>query len=337
MNVVENTGAKITGRHKAAILLVALGEKLGSEVLKRLNDEEVKIVSKTIASLEQVTPGQAESVLLEFHQAVSQTSGRGGADFAKRVLLNAFGATAAQRLAEYLPKPGNQHAESLQKADPQQLSRFVEGEHPQTIALILSYLSADRAASLMLNLPAPLRAEVVVRIAQLDRVSPDVVSRIHDLISEKLKSLGELRVESQGGPRAAAEILNRMESSASEEILETMSSDEQSLADVIRNFMFTFEDIVLLDLNAMKEVVAKVDRKLLTVALKGTSDQVMHHFLQCMSQRGGEMLREDMEATGPLKIKDVEASQKQVLAVVHQLEADGAISLRGGAGDQYVV
>ncbi|HLG96591.1 MAG TPA: flagellar motor switch protein FliG [Bryobacteraceae bacterium] len=337
MNVLENAGPKISGRHKAAILLVALGEKLGSEVLKRLNDDEVKIVSKAIASLDQVTPNQAESVLQEFHQAVSQTSGRGGTDFAKRVLVNAFGPAAAQRLSEYLPKAGNQRIESLQKADPQQLSRFVEGEHPQTIALILSHLPADRAASLMLNLSAPLRAEVVVRVAQLDRVSPDVVSRIHDVISEKLKSLGELRVESQGGPRAAADILNRLDSTASEEILETMSTDEQSLADVIRNFMFTFEDIVMLDVNAMKEVVAKVDRKLLTVALKGTSEQVMQHFLQCMSQRGGEMLREDMEATGPLKIKDVEAAQKQVLAVVHQLETDGTISLRGGAGDQYVV
>ena len=189
----------------------------------------------------------------------------------------------------------------------------------------------------MANLPATTRAEVVVRIAQLDRVSPDVVSRIHSVISEKLKSLGELRMEAQGGPRAAAEILNRMESAASEEILETMSSDEQSLADVIRNFMFTFEDIVMLDVNAMKEVVAKVDRKLLTVALKGTSEPLMHHFLQCMSSRGGEMLKEDMEATGPLKIKDVEAAQKQVLAVVHQLESEGTISLRGGAGEQYVV
>ena len=336
MNVLENAGAKVSGRQKAAILLVALGEKLGSEVLKRLNDEEVKLVSKTIVQMDQVTPNQAEQVLEEFAQAVSQSSGRGGADYAKRVLVNAFGAAAAQRMSEYLPRTASHRIESLQKADPQQLSRFVGSEHPQTIALILSHLSADRAASLMDNLAPEVRSEVVLRIAQLDRVSPDVVARIYGVISEKLKALGEMRVEAHGGPRAAAEILNRMDSASSEEILTSMSNDEQSLADVIRNFMFTFDDVILLDVNAMKEVVAKVDRKLLTVALKGTSEPLMQHFLQCMSQRGGEMLREDMEATGPLKIKDVEGAQKQVLTVIRQLETDGVVSLRGGAGDQYV-
>lgn len=336
MNLIESAPTKISGRQKAAILLVALGEKLGGEVLTRLNDEEVKTVSKTIASLPQVHPSETESVLEEFSQAVSHSAPRGGADVAKRLLVNAFGPVAAQHIAEHLPAAGSQGANSLQRVDPQQLSRFVESEHPQTIALILSHLSSERAASLLANLSPAVRSQAVLRIAQLDRVSPDVVSRIYSVISEKVKSLGEMRTEARGGPRAAAEILNRMESVVSEEILGSMSNDEQSLADVIRNFMFTFEDIVQLDLNAMKELVAKVDRKLLTVALKGTSEPLMNHFLQCMSQRGGEMLREDMEATGPIKIREVEAAQKQVLAVVHQLEADGTISLRGGGADQYV-
>ena len=336
MNLMESSPGKISGRNKAAILLVALGEKLGGEVLTRLNDEEVKDVSKAIAALQQVHPIQTESVLEEFSLAVSHSTPRGGADIAKRMLVTAFGPVAAQHIAEHLPVPPSQGAGSLERVDPLQLSRFLETEHPQTIALILSHLAPDRAASLLASLGAELKREVVLRIAQLDRVSPDVVSRIYAVISEKLKSLGEMRTEARGGPRSAAEILNRMESAASEEILGSMGNDEQSLADVIRNFMFTFEDIVLLDANAMKEVVAKVDRKLLTVALKGTSEPLMNHFLQCMSQRGGEMLKEDMEATGPVKIRDVEAAQKQVLAVIHQLEADGAISLRGGGADQYV-
>jgi flagellar motor switch protein FliG len=337
MNVIENdASAKITGRVKAAILLVALGEKLGGEVLARLSDEEVKEVSKAVAGLKQVHPNQTESVLEEFHQAISANPPRGGTDVAKRLLITAFGPVAAQHIAQHLPKTGNRNSDSLQKVDPQQLSRFLEQEHPQTIALILSHLAPERAASLLANLKPEVRAEVTLRIAQLDRVSPDVVSRIYAVISEKLKAVGEMRVEARGGPRAAADILNRMESGASEEILGSMSSDEQSLSDVIRNFMFTFEDIVLLDVNAMKEVVAKVDRKLLTVALKGTSEPLMNHFLQCMSQRGGEMLREDMEATGPLKIREVEGAQKQVLEVIHQLETEGTISLRSGAGDQYV-
>lgn len=336
MNLIESAASKMAGPQKAAVLLVALGEKLGGEVLSRLNEEEVKAVTKAIAGLKNVNPNETEAVLQEFCQAVLGTSARGGVEVAKKLLVTAFGPVAAQHIADQLPRAGNQGNDSLQRLDPQQLSRFLEAEHPQTIALILSHLPADRAASLLANLEPEVRAEVTLRIAQLDRVSSDVVGRIYGVISEKVKSLGEMKMESRGGPRAAAEILTRMESGTSEEILGVMSNDEQSLADVIRNFMFTFDDIVMLDLNAMKEVVAKVDRKLLTVALKGTSEPLMHHFLQCMSQRGGEMLREDMEATGPVKIRDVEAAQKQVLAIVHQLEADGTISLRGGASDQYV-
>lgn len=336
MNLIESTASKMTGPQKAAVLLVALGEKLGGEVLSHLNEEEVKAVTKAIAGLKSVNPNETEAVLEEFCQAVLGTSSRGGVEVAKKLLVTAFGPVAAQHIADQLPRGGTQSNDSLQRLDPQQLSRFLEAEHPQTIALILSHLAPDRAASLLANLEPEVRAEVTLRIAQLDRVSADVVSRIYGVISEKVKSLGEMKMESRGGPRAAAEILTRMESGTSEEILGVMSNDEQSLADVIRNFMFTFDDIVMLDINAMKEVVAKVDRKLLTVALKGTSEPLMHHFLQCMSQRGGEMLREDMEATGPVKIREVESAQKQVLAIVHQLEADGTISLRGGAGDQYV-
>jgi flagellar motor switch protein FliG len=212
----------------------------------------------------------------------------------------------------------------------------MESEHPQTIALILSHLSPAQAASLIANLPPALRGDVALRIAQLDKVSPDVVARVSLVISEKLRSVGELRMEAHGGPRSVAEILNRMDSAVSDEILTNMK-EEQSLVDAIRHYMFTFEDILLIDPAAMKEVVGKIDKKLLVVALKGTSDQLKDHFLQCMSQRGGEMLREDMEAAGPVRIRDVEAAQQQILAVVQQLESEGVLSLKGGGENQYVV
>jgi flagellar motor switch protein FliG len=336
--ITENSTTKISGAQKAAILLVTLGERLGGEILKQLNDEEVKTVSKAIARLEKVTPNQTESVLEEFCQS-ALGGGRGGFDSAKRMLANAFGPEGAKRIAEHLPQGGgrvNKNIESLQKADPYQLSRFMETEHPQTIALILSHLSATQAASLLANLPPQVRSDVVLRIAELDRVSPDVVARISLVISDKMKSLGEMRAEPRGGPRSVADILNRMEASLSDEVLNSLQ-DQQPLVDVIRHYMFTFDDLLLIDATAMKEVVAKVDRKLLTVALKGTSDQLKNHFLQCMSQRGAEMLREDMEAAGPVRIKDVEAAQQQVLAVVQQLESEGVLSLKGGGGDQYVV
>jgi len=335
----ENNTSKISGPQKAAILLVALGEKVGGEILKQLNDEEVKAVSKAIARLDKVTPNQTEAVLEEFSQSVSQKGGRGGFDYAKRMLSNAFGPEGAKRIAEHLPKGSariSKNIESLQKADPQQLSRFIEGEHPQTIALILVHLSPTHAASLLAHLAPQLRSDVVLRMAQLDRVSPDIVARVSVVITEKLRTLGELKTEAQGGPRSVAEILNRMDSAVSDEIL-TNIQDEQPLLDAIRHYMFTFDDLLLIDSMAMKEVVAKIDRKLLVVALKGTSDQLKGHFLQCMSQRGAEMLREDMEAAGPVRIRDVEAAQQQILAVVQQLESQGVLSLKGGESNQYVV
>ena len=338
MPIPESSSTKLTGPQKAAILLVALGDKVSGEVMKQLNDDEAKAVSKAIARLDNVTPSQTESVLEEFSQLTRQNVGRGGFDYAKRVLANAFGPEGAKRIADHLPRTGrfNKNIETLQKADPNQLSRFIESEHPQTIALILSYLSASQAASLLANLPVPLRSDVTLRIAQLDRVSPDVVARISIVISEKLKTLGEVKMELRGGPRSVAEILNRMEGTMSDEILNSMQ-DEQPLVDAIRHFMFTFDDLLLIDSTAMKEVVGKIDRKLLVVALKGTSDQLKNQFLQCMSMRGAEMLKEDMEAAGPVRIRDVEAAQQQILAVVRQLESEGTLSLKGGGGAEYVV
>src|SRR5580700_6887438 len=340
MAAPENNSTKITGVQKAAILLVALGDKISGEVMKQLNDDEAKAVSKAIARLDNVTPSQTESVLEEFCQLTKQNAGRGGFDYAKRVLSNAFGPEGAKRIADHLPRGGahfNKNLETLQKADPTQLSRFIESEHPQTIALILSHLSPSQAASLLGTLPLPLRSDVTLRIAQLDRVSPDVVARISIVISEKLKTLGEVKMELRGGPRSVAEILNRMEGTMSDEILSSMQ-DEQPLVDAIRHFMFTFDDLLLIDSTAMKEVVGKIDRKLLVVALKGTSDQLKNQFLQCMSMRGAEMLREDMEAAGPVRIRDVEGAQQQVLAVVRQMESEGVLTLKsGGGGEQYVV
>jgi flagellar motor switch protein FliG len=335
----ESPSTKVTGVQKVAILLVALGDKLSGEVMKQFNDEEAKAISKAIARLEKVTPAQTEAVLEEFCELTGQNNGRGGFEYAKRVLSNAFGPEGAKRISDHLPRVGarfNKNFESLQKADPSQLSRFIESEHPQTIALILSHLSPAQAASLLATLPAPLRSDVTLRIAQLDRVSPDVVARISIVISEKLKTLGEVKMELHGGPRSVAEILNRMENGLSDEILSGMQ-DEQPLVDAIRHYMFTFDDLLLIDSMAMKEVVGKIDRKLLVVALKGTSDQMKNQFLQCMSNRGAEMLREDMEAAGPVRIRDVETAQQQILAVVRQLESEGTLSLKGGGGAEYVV
>jgi flagellar motor switch protein FliG len=225
----------------------------------------------------------------------------------------------------------------LQKADPQQLARFIHSEHPQMVALILSHLNPSQAAALLISLPLEMRADVAFRMARLDRISPEIISKVANIIGQKLNALGEVSRESYGGVRAVSEMFNRMDSALSKEILIAIEQRDSSLVETVRQLMFVFEDMVLIDQSGIKEVLSRVDRKLLTVALKGTSEDLKKHFTECMSQRGAEILREDMDALGPTKIKDVEAAQQQIIALIRQLESEGVVSLKGTAGERYVV
>jgi flagellar motor switch protein FliG len=174
-------------------------------------------------------------------------------------------------------------------------------------------------------------------MANLERISPEVISRIAGIIGQKIRALGEFSQEAYGGVRAVAEMFNRLDSGTSKEILDDIETQNPTLGETIRHLMFVFEDLLLMDQPGLKEVLARVDRKLLTVALKGTSEQLRQKFLDCMSQRGAEMLKEDMDALGPIKIKEVEAAQQQIIAIVRQLESEGVVSLKGAVGEQYVV
>jgi flagellar motor switch protein FliG len=254
--------------------------------------------------------------------------------------MRAFNPDTAKRLLDRLTKALGSEAASfdaIQKADPQQLAKFIHNEHPQTIALVLSHLNSSQAAALLTSLPSGLRADVAQRMASLDQISPEIILKIAGVIGQKLKTLGEFSRESYGGVRAVAEMLNRLDSASSRGILDHIDHQDTNLAETIRHLMFVFEDLLLIDPLGLKEVLGKVDRKVLTVALKGTSEQLRNQILSSMSQRGAEMLKEDMEALGPVKIKEVEAAQQQIIAVVRQLESEGVVSLKGTVGEQYVV
>lgn len=334
--------AGLTGIQKAAALLIVLGDEVSAKILKQLDEEEVQRVSRELARLSAISPEQSEAVLDEFYQ-MSVAHGyvlKGGMDYARKVLLNAFGPDMAKRMLDRLVKAlGNEVAsfDALQKADPQQLAKFIHSEHPQMIALILSHLNPSQAAALLSSLPAGMRSDVALRMASLDQISPEIISKVAAVIGQKLKVLGEFSRESYGGIRAVAEVFNRLDSVTGKEMLDNIEQQEPNLAETIRHLMFVFEDLLLVDNAGMKEVVGRVDRKLLTVALKGTSEELKRHFMECMSQRGAELLREDMDALGPIKIKEVEAAQQQIIAVVRQLESEGVLALHGGSGDQYVV
>jgi flagellar motor switch protein FliG len=342
VRIGEREPEAMPGVRKAAVLMIMVGPEASSALLRELDEDEVQKISAEIARVQMLTPEEAEGVLEEFYQMSMARDYviKGGVEYARKVLNSAFGPEQARKIFDRLMKTLNSETvsfDALQKTDPQQLAKFIHSEHPQTIALVLSHLNPPQAAGLLSSLPADLRSDVTLRMASLDQISPEIISKIAGVIGAKLKSLGELSRESYGGVNAVAEMINRLDSNAGREILEFIEKQNPAIGETIRHLMFVFEDLLLLDVNSVKELLGKVDRKILTVALKGTSDQMKNHMLAGMSQRGAEMMREDMEALGPIKIKEVEAAQQQIIAVVRQLEADGVVSLKGAAGEQYVV
>jgi flagellar motor switch protein FliG len=342
LETAQSAAPNVPGIRKAAILMIILGEQVTADILRQMDEEEVQAIGHEVARITSISNDQAEGVLEEFYQMsmAHEYVLKGGIDYAKKMLMSAFGPEHAKRLVDRLVKTlGSELAsfDTLQKADPQQLAKFIHNEHPQTIALILSHLNASQAAGLLISLPQELRADVALRMAHLDQISPLIVSKIAAIIGQRLKSLGELSRESYGGVRAVSEMFNRLDSGSSKDILDAIEQNDPKLVETIRHLMFVFEDLLLLSQEAIKEMLAKVDRKILTVALKGTSEQLKNHMLQVMSQRGAEMMREDLDSLGPIKIKEVEAAQQQIIAVVRQLEAEGTISLKGTVGEQYVV
>jgi flagellar motor switch protein FliG len=342
VRIGEREADQIPGVRKVAILMVMIGQEASSSILRELDEDEVQNISREIARVHTLASEEAEGVLEEFYQMslAHDYVLKGGVDYARKILVDAFGAEPAKRMLDRLLKQMSNETlsfDALQKTDPQQLAKFIHSEHPQTIALILSHLNPSQAAGLLVSIPAELRTDVALRMASLDQISPEIVSKIAAVIGTKLKSLGELSREAYGGVHAVAEMCNRLDSTTTKEIVEYIEQSNPKLGETIRHLMFVFEDLLLLDTNSIKELLGKVDRKILTVALKGTSEQMKNHMLQAMSQRGAEMLREDMEALGPIKIKEVEAAQQQIITVVRQLETEGVISLKGSTGEQYVV
>lgn len=331
----------LTGLQKTAILLVALGDEASGALMKHLSDEEVEMASAAIANLPVVPLAQAEAILEEFREAANGALqvGHGGAEYARRVLTQAFGQDGSKKHIDKLPQGRERETSVLQRIDPQVLVRFVRSEHPQTAALILSRVSPAQSAAVLSSMDLSLRADVAVRLASLNKISPAIFTKISAVIGTKLKSMGgEVQRESTGGPRAAAEIFNQLDPALCDELLEQMNQEHSALVEEIRQKMFVFDDLRSIDSAGVTELLSRADRRQLTVALKGATEELRTHLLKGLSQRGAAMLLEDMEALGPIKIRDVEAAQQAIIAVVRQLETEGVISRNKGAGkdEQYV-
>jgi flagellar motor switch protein FliG len=331
----------MSGARKAAIVMMAIGEEKSAKLFKYLQEEEIERIAREVAALGSVPVDQGEVVLSEFYQMTTASDylTTGGVEHARRLLSKSLGPELSRRILDRVIKSFNTNAgfATLEKANPLQLSKFILGEHPQTIALILAHLNAGSAAQLVSQLPDEMRADVLMRMASIEDISPDVIGRISSVIDQRLKSLGGGSREQHGGVRAVAELFNRLDRSVSQPALERIEAESQDLAVQIRNLMFVFEDIAAIEDVGIREIVNRVDKKSLTVALKGASEEIRTRFFANMSKRASELLREEMEIMGAVRLRDVEKAQHDVVAVARKLEEEGLITTGAGAGEPYVV
>jgi flagellar motor switch protein FliG len=330
------------GLQKAAILLVLLGEEAASNIYRNLPEGDIERLTRRIAELEPFDPETAVSVLEEYHQLTLTRSflSEGGPGYAQKLLLKAFGETGAQRLLEQVQRTMEQsaiHLESLQEADPQQLAKFLEVEHPQTIALILAHLNARQASALLLRLPEEARAETVKRLAQLRQFSPDVAQRVAVALNKRLESLGEQGRRAYAGFKGAADLLNQIEPVKSKGILEAIEKDDPKMALAIRNLMFTFEDLLIVPGTGIRELLGDLDKKTLALSLRGATEELKNLVFTSMSSRAADMLKEDMEVLGPVRTKDVHQAQREIVEVARRLESEGKLVLTAEVQEEYVV
>ena len=330
------------GLQKAAILMVLLGEESASHIYRNLPEGDVERLTRRIAELEHFKPETAMSVLEEYYQ-LTLTQGylaEGGPDYAQKLLVKAFGEAGAQRLLDQASRTMEQSAvqlESLQEADPQQLAKFLEVEHPQTIALILAHLNARQASALLLRLPEEVRAETVKRLAQLRQFSPEVAQKVALSLNKHLESLGEQSRRAYAGFKGAADLLNQLEPVSSKGILETIEKDDPKMALSIRILMFTFEDLLGVPEAGIRELLGQLDKKALALSLRGATEELKNLIFKSMSSRAVDMLKEDMEVLGPVRSKDVNQAQREIVEVARRLEAEGKLVLSAESQEEYVV
>ncbi len=331
---------ELKGIQKAAILLIALGPEKSSLIFKHLKEEEIEDLTLEIANTKSITPQVKEKVINEFYEVclAQQYIAEGGIGYAKELLEKALGSDKAMDVigkltASLQVKP----FEFVKKTDASQLLNFIQDEHPQTIALILSYLSSGQAATILGALAPEKQADVAKRIAIMDRTSPDVIKEVERVLESKLSSLVNQDYTIIGGVDAVVDILNTVDRGTEKHIMETLEVEEPELADEIRKKMFVFEDILLLDDRSIQRVLRDVDNNDLAIACKGSNEEVQNAIFSNMSKRLAEMIKEDMEFMGPVRMKDVEEAQQKIVNIIRKLEDSGEIVISRGGGDEIVV
>ncbi|MCJ7990552.1 flagellar motor switch protein FliG [Priestia sp. OVS21] len=331
---------ELTGKQKAAILLISLGPDVSASIYKHLSEDEIEQLTLEISSVRKVEPSLKEAVLHEFEQIklAQNYLEKGGVSYAKQVLEKALGPEQAMMIINRLTSSLQVRPfDFARKADPMQLLNFIQHEHPQTIALILSYLEPPQAGQILSSLPQERQADIARRIATMGSTSPEVINEVEQILERKLSATVTQDYTQTGGLEAVVEVLNGVDRATEKIIIDTLEIQDPALAEEIKQRMFVFEDIVTLDNRSIQRVIRDVENDDLLLSLKVASEEVKSIIFKNMSSRMVETFKEEMEFMGPVRLKDVEEAQSRIVAAIRRLEDAGEIVLARGGGDDIIV
>nr|WP_203594820.1 flagellar motor switch protein FliG [Wenzhouxiangella limi] len=327
----------MSGADRAAILLMSLGEEQASEVLKHMGAKDVQRIGAAMAAMQAVNRDQAEEVLEAFVTTVEdQTAlGVGSHDYVRRVLNQALGDKGANLIDRILIGRDSKGLENLKWMDPRSVAELIRMEHPQIIAIVLAYLEADNAAEVLASLPERIRPDVIMRLATLDGIPPSAFQELDEVLERQFAGSDNVKSSMVGGIRSAAEILNFVDGANEQLVLKTVSEADENLSQQIQDQMFVFENLLDVDDRSIQTLLREITTDTLVIALKGADDELLDKFVSNMSKRAAEMLTEDLDAKGPVRLSEVEAAQKEILGAARRLEEQGEINL-SGSGEEYV-
>jgi flagellar motor switch protein FliG len=336
--MIDKKDAERTGTERAAILLLTLGEQEAAQVLKHMGAKEVQRIGAAMAKLANVSKEEVYTVISDFSSSVeSQTSvGVGAEDFLRKVLVDALGQEKASSIIDRISiGRSTKGLEALKWMDARAVAELIRLEHPQIIAIVLAYLEADQSAEILTCLPANMRSDIMVRIATLDGVQPSALSELDDIMEKTFAGKGTARTSALGGAKAAANIINNLEPSHESVIMDQIVQTDEALGSRIQDLIFVFDNLLQIDDRSMQELLRQVSSDKLLLAMKGCEDAMQEKIFKNMSQRAAEMLKDDLESKGPVRISEVEGAQKEILQTARKLAESGAIAL-AGKGDEYV-
>jgi len=332
----------LPGIRKAAILMVAVGDEIGKKIIQNLPENDVQRLTEELADLKNIAPELSFEVVKEFYEMLQtqQYMMHGGLEYATKLLVESFGKQRAEDLLALVKRAqeaSHGNLAMLQKVDPSQLGKFLDGEHPQTVALVLAHLDPRRASQVLDSLGNEHRVGAIRRLAAMRQFSPEMAQKVAVILHKRLENVGDSSRKAYAGFKAVADLLNRQDAEQAKKILEQIEEDDPEMVLSIRNLMFTFEDLVTIPSASMREIVSLVDKRQLALALRGSRDDLRAHVFRAMSSRAVEMLKEDMEVLGPVRTREVAGAQQEILNLARRLESEGKVILKLEQGDDLMV